>query len=125
MEYRLEWEENAEATTKNTKFTQIGRKLLILNKHYSRSSVLSKNLKKPINFFPHFKSNPTQITKEDGTKDEVQIQNYLIDGTNLFKNDEVSDWNIFIPTFDKSDYQFDGELCSSGYKKYYDAPVQG
>jgi hypothetical protein len=49
----------------------------------------------------------------------------LIDGTNLFKNDEKTDWNIFIPTFNKEDYQFDGELCSSGYKKYYDPPVQG
>jgi hypothetical protein len=56
-------------------------------------------LKKPINFFPHFQNNITKITKEDGTKDEVQIQNYLIDGTNLFKNDDVTDWNIFIPNF--------------------------
>jgi hypothetical protein len=86
-------------------------------------------LKKPINFFPHFQNNITKITKEDekGNKSEkeVPIQNYLIDGTNLFKNDDVTDWNIFIPTFNKDDYQFDGELCSSGYKKYYDPPVKG
>ena len=82
-----------------------------------------------MNFFPHFQINPTKIAKKDDngklTEEDVETQNYLIDGTNLFKNDEKTDWNIFIPTFNKDYYQFDGELCSSGYKKYYDPPVQG
>jgi len=48
------------------------------------------------------------------------MADYFINGTNLFSNNEKSDWNIFIPTFGKDDYQFDGELCNSGFKKYYD-----
>jgi hypothetical protein len=73
---------------------------------------MSKSMKKPMNFFPHFNQN--KIVDKDDSPD------YFIDGTNLFANNDNSDWNIFIPTFKKDDYQFDGELCNSGFKKYYD-----
>lgn len=50
-------------------------------------------MKKPMNFFPHFNQN-----KEAGKDDSPD---YFIDGTNLFANNDNSDWNIFIPNFDK------------------------
>jgi hypothetical protein len=64
------------------------------------------------------------MCKNNDGSEEVR-PNYVIEGTNLFSNDDTCDWNIFIKTFTKEDYQFDGELCNTGYKKYYDSPTQG
>jgi hypothetical protein len=56
-----------------------------------------------MNFFPHFHQNKP---KTGGIGDSNP--DYVINGTNLFSNDGISDWNIFLPTFGKEDYQFDG-----------------
>lgn len=91
MEYQLTWWENKDATSDNTTFTQIGRKILILNKHYKKKeSVLDK--KTPMNFIPHYNNL------------DKNRQDYYIEGTNLFRNEEGTDWNIIIPTFKKNDY---------------------
>lgn len=91
MEYQLTWWENKDATSDNTTFTQIGRKILILNKHYKKKeSVLGK--KTPMNFIPHYNNL------------DKNRQDYYIEGTNLFRNEDGTDWNIIIPTFKKNDY---------------------
>lgn len=45
-----------------------------------------------MNFFPHY-SNQGEDRPD-----------YFIDGTNLFRNGEDTDWNLIIPTFKKDDY---------------------
>ena len=74
-----------------------------------------------MNFYPHYHQN---MVKDNQGGEEIS-PNYVIDGTNLFANEDNCDWNIFIKTFNKDDYQFDGELCNTGFKKYYDPPQQG
>ena len=67
----------------------------------------------PINFYPHYSTQ------------EGERPDYFIDGTNLFANSDDRDWNIVIPTFKKDDYQFDGQLCNTGYKKFYETTPEG
>lgn len=43
----------------------------------------------------------------------------------MFANSDDNDWNIVIPTFKKEDYQFDGQLCNTGYKKFYETTLEG
>ena len=126
MEYQLVWQENVEATAENTHFTQIGRKLLVLNKPYTpkKTGILNKNKKTKMNFYPHYKHQGQTGTDQEGNVSDER-PDYLIDGTNLFSNSEQADWNIIIPTFFADDYQFDGQLCNTGFKKYYeDVPVE-
>lgn len=71
-EYLLEWTEK-NPSSKNTKLTMIGRKLLVLHMPYNAKQI-NKKLSEQVynvNFFPHFKNG----------------DDYFIDGTHLFTND--------------------------------------
>jgi hypothetical protein len=106
-EYLMMWTEK-DPTAENCHLYFIGRKLLILTKPYNPKQVLRATTN--VNFYPNYSNG----------------DDYFINGTHLFTNNERSQVNIEIPTLKDTDYQFRGQLCSSGYKKYVegiDQPV--